>query len=108
MMTGNPKPKPKVAAASPTPAPAAIPKAASSPELPEVDSEADYASAWKEFDPSLKSSITAAQFRQVMAALGENVSDAEVEELMNSVDGEGKISCKSFPAFCDSRKQSEC
>ncbi len=60
----------------------------------ETDTEADFKAAWKEFDPSLKGSISAAQFRQVMAGLGENVTDAEVDEIINSVDGEDKISCK--------------
>jgi calmodulin len=63
-------------------------------EIPAVDSEEDYKSAWKEYDPSLKSSITAGQFRQLMAGLGENVTDAEVDELVNSVDGDDKISCE--------------
>ena len=60
----------------------------------ETDSEADFKAAWAPFDPSFKSSITAAQFRQVMASLGENVTDGEVDEIMNSVDGDEKISCK--------------
>jgi Ca2+-binding EF-hand superfamily protein len=60
----------------------------------EEDSDEDLAKAWKAFDPSLKSSITNAQFRQVMAGLGENVSDKEVDELIGSIDGEDKISCK--------------
>lgn len=60
----------------------------------EGDSEADFKAAWAPFDSSFKSSITAAQFRQLMAGLGENVTDAEVDELMNSVDGEDKISCE--------------
>lgn len=62
----------------------------------ETDSEADFKAAWAPFDASFKSSITAAQFRQVMAGLGENVSDVEVDEILNSVDGEDRISCKSF------------
>jgi calmodulin len=62
---------------------------------PEIDAEAVYKAAWKEFDPSLSGSITAAQFRQVMAGIGENVTDAEVDEITNSVDGEDKISCES-------------
>lgn len=60
----------------------------------EGDSEADLKAAWKEFDPSLQGSVTASQFRQVMAGLGENVSDAEVDAIVNSVDGEDKISCE--------------
>ena len=66
--------------------------------VPEIDAEAEYKTAWKEFDPSLQGSISAAQFRQVMAGLGETVSDAEVDEIVNSVDGEGKISCE-FVSF---------
>jgi Ca2+-binding EF-hand superfamily protein len=66
------------------------------PAVAEEDSDADLAKAWTEFDSSLKSSITSAQFRQVMAGLGENVSDKEVDELMGTIDGEDKISCK----FC--------
>ncbi len=92
MMTGGrsrqsaPEPTPAAAASAPTSAPA--------PNT-EGDTEADYETAWKEFDPSLKGSITAAQFRQLMAGLGENVTDAEVDELIGTVDAEDKISCKS-------------
>ena len=79
-----------------TPAQAPIP----APQEIEGDTEADYQAAWKQFDPSLKSSITSAQFRQLMAGLGENVTDREVDELVNSIDDEEKISCE-FPCFLD-------
>lgn len=58
---------------------------------------AEYAKAWKQFEPSLNGSITQAQFRQLMADLAEPVSDSEVESLINNVDGEGKISCACAP-----------
>lgn len=58
---------------------------------------AEYAKAWKQFEPSLKGSITQAQFRQLMADLAEPVTDSEVESLINNVDGEGKISCACAP-----------
>lgn len=58
------------------------------------DDEEDLKSAWREFDHSLNGSISPAQFRQMMAGLGENVDDEEVEGLLNSVDGEGKITCE--------------
>jgi hypothetical protein len=80
-----PEPTPAAAAPAPTSAPA---------PNNEGDAEADYEAAWKEFDPSLKGSITAAQFRQLMAGLGENVTDAEVDKLIGTVDAEDKISCK--------------
>ncbi|PMD61042.1 uncharacterized protein K444DRAFT_720818, partial [Hyaloscypha bicolor E] len=85
MMTGG---RSRHSAPEPTaPAPGPVPTQAAAVA---GDSEA----AWKEFDPSLKSSITAAQFRQLMAGLGENVTDAEVDELIGTVDAEDKISCK--------------
>ena len=65
---------------------------------PQLDEEAEYKTAWKAFDPSLQSSITTAQFRQVMAGLGEPVTDAEVDEIVNSVDGEDRISCELIPS----------
>lgn len=61
---------------------------------PSQENEEDYARAWKEYEPSLKGTITAGQFRQLMAGLGEPVSDEEVEQLVSNVDGEGKLSCE--------------
>lgn len=61
---------------------------------PPPDDDAEYANAWKQFEPSLNGSITQSQFRQLMAGLGESVSDAEVDQLINNVDGEGKLSCE--------------
>ena len=52
MMTGRPIPPPSQPA-----------------EVAEIDVEEEYKTAWKEFDPSLQGSISAAQFRQVMAGL---------------------------------------
>jgi hypothetical protein len=91
MMTGG-----RSRHSAPEPTPAAVAPAPTSTPAPnnEGDTEADYEAAWKEFDPSLKGSITAAQFRQLMAGLGENVTDAEVDELIGTVDAEDKISCK--------------
>ncbi|KAN0119195.1 EF-hand [Hyaloscypha variabilis] len=103
MMTGgrsrNPPPEPAAAPAASVPAPAPAPAPAAT-----GDSEADYEAAWKEFDPSLKSSITAAQFRQLMAGLGENVTDAEVDELIGTVDATDKISFREFVQFAKSKE----
>ncbi|PMD33506.1 EF-hand [Hyaloscypha variabilis F] len=110
MMTGgrsrNPPPEPAAAPAAPAapvPAPAPAPTPAPAPAAT-GDSEADYEAAWKEFDPSLKSSITAAQFRQLMAGLGENVTDAEVDELIGTVDATDKISFPEFVQFAKSKE----
>ncbi|KAI4864067.1 EF-hand [Hypoxylon rubiginosum] len=70
---------------------------------PPADEDAEYANAWKQFEPSLKGSITQSQFRQLMAGLGESVSDAEVDQLVNNVDGEGKLSYKEFVHFMKNR-----
>lgn len=57
--------------------------------------EEEWKSAWKEFDHSLKGSITAAQLRQVLGSLGEIIGDAEIDNvIMNSVNAEDKISCE--------------
>ncbi|KAI6083429.1 EF-hand [Hypoxylon rubiginosum] len=70
---------------------------------PPPDDDAEYANAWKQFEPSLNGSITQSQFRQLMAGLGESVSDAEVDQLINNVDGEGKLSYKEFVHFMKNR-----
>ncbi|KAI0481313.1 EF-hand [Xylariaceae sp. FL0804] len=73
------------------------------PYPPPPDDEAEYARAWREHEPSLHGSITASQFRQVLSGLGETVSDVEVENLLNNVDGEGKLSYKDFVHFMKNR-----
>ncbi|ORY68407.1 uncharacterized protein BCR38DRAFT_131796 [Pseudomassariella vexata] len=88
MMTGQPYP-PKV-------------EEEKQPEQ-QVEEDAEYATAWKQYEPSLNGSITASQFRQLMAELGEPVNDVEVEQLINNVDGEGKLSYKEFLHFVKSR-----
>jgi hypothetical protein len=47
-------------------------------------------SAWKEVDPTLEAKISAEQGKKVMGALGERLSEAEVEEAVKR-DG---ISCE--------------
>lgn len=63
------------------------------PQEPQ-DEDVEYAKAWKQFEPSLNGSITQSQFRQLMDGLADPVSDAEIDQLVNNVDGEGKISCE--------------
>ncbi|KAI1773306.1 EF-hand [Hypoxylon cercidicola] len=70
---------------------------------PPPDEDAEYAKAWKQFEPSLNGSITQSQLRQLMAVLGESISDAEVDQLVNNVDGEGKLSYKEFVHFMKNR-----
>ncbi|KAI0148412.1 hypothetical protein GGR57DRAFT_475379 [Xylariaceae sp. FL1272] len=73
------------------------------PYAPQPSETEEYAHAWKAYEPSLNGSITASQFRQLMADLGEPVDDVEVEGLLNSIDGEGKLSYKEFAHFMKNR-----
>jgi hypothetical protein len=105
MMTGRtrePKSEPapvpaSVAAVTEEPKPISDPEAAPIPVASELaDPEDEWKAAWKEFDHSLNGSITAAQLRQVVANLGETISDVEVDGIMKSVDAEDKITCRCF------------
>lgn len=78
------------------------------PLSPEIDTEADYKSAFQTFSPSLNGSITTAQFRQAMADLGETVTDAELEEVMENIDGDEKISCEKLTHIIPSSSTSSC
>lgn len=63
--------------------------------------EARLEAAWKSVEPSLEGSLSAAQLRQVMEGLGDEVSEAEVQVAMGSVGEsgkEGRISCE-FSSF---------
>ncbi|KAI0850335.1 EF-hand [Daldinia vernicosa] len=71
---------------------------------PPVDDEVDYAKAWKQYEPSLKGSITQSQFRQLVAGLGEPIGDVEIDRIINNVDGEGKITFQEFETFMKNRK----
>ncbi|KAH6654538.1 hypothetical protein BKA67DRAFT_565487 [Truncatella angustata] len=70
---------------------------------PPQDEDAEYSKAWKQFEPSLNGSITQSQLRQLMDGLAEPVSDAEIDQLINDVDGEGKVSYKEFLHFIKNR-----
>ncbi|KAF7908706.1 uncharacterized protein EAF01_004461 [Botrytis porri] len=81
---------------------------APNPVSSEEDPEEEWKSAWKEYDQSLKGSITAAQLRQVLGNLGETISDAEIDNvIMKSVDAEDKISYVEFVEFMKGRSTSE-
>lgn len=92
MMTGQPYPPPSTSEQQPKPA------AAEDPVVVEPADEL-YASAWKEYEPSLNGSVTQAQFRQLLSGLAETATDAEIDQLLNNVDGEGKISCEFFSSL---------
>ncbi|TEY81983.1 hypothetical protein BOTCAL_0030g00440 [Botryotinia calthae] len=74
----------------------------------EEDLEEEWKSAWREYDQSLRGSITAAQLRQLLGNLGETISDAEIDNaIMKSVDAEDKISYAEFVEFMKGRSTSD-
>ncbi|CCD55175.1 hypothetical protein ACHAPF_006934 [Botrytis cinerea] len=78
------------------------------PVSSEEDPEEEWKSVWREFDHSLRGSITAAQLRQALGNLGESISDAEIDNvIMKSVDAEDKISYAEFVEFMKGRSTSD-
>ncbi|KAI1803070.1 EF-hand [Daldinia bambusicola] len=73
------------------------------PYPPVENAEVDYARAWKQFEPSLNGSITQSQLRQLVAELGESIGDVELDQLVNNIDGEGKITFREFENFMRNR-----
>ena len=62
----------------------------------EADSEEEIRAAFKVFDRDNNGSISAAELRQVMASIGENLTEAEIDLIMSEVDrdGNGTIDCQ--------------
>lgn len=59
-----------------------------------------YKDAWLGFEPSLEGSITQSQLRQLIASLGlDPISDTDIEDIVDSVDGEGKITCEFLKKY---------
>ncbi|KAI0559406.1 calmodulin [Gracilaria domingensis] len=63
------------------------------------DSEAEIVEAFKVFDKDGSGKISAEELRQVMSNLGEQLSDAEVEEMIREADTNGDGVRASIPCF---------
>ncbi|KUJ20159.1 calmodulin-like protein [Mollisia scopiformis] len=63
-----------------------------------VDTEAEIRAAFTVFDRNGDGVISAAELREVMASIGEKLTDAEVEEIVREVDrdGDGGIDFEEF------------
>lgn len=61
-----------------------------------IDTEAEVRAAFDVFDRNNDGVISAAELREVMASIGEKLSDEELEEIIREVDrdGNGTIDCK--------------
>lgn len=60
------------------------------------DVEKELREAFKVFDRDNSGTITAAELRRVLSSLGENLTDAEIDEMIQSADknGDGTIDCE--------------
>ena len=65
-------------------------------KMGEKDYDQELRDAFKVFDRDNSGTISSAELRDVMKALGENLSDAEIEEMMNEadVDHSGTVDCE--------------
>mmetsp|Transcript_47833 Transcript_47833/g.95504 ORF Transcript_47833/g.95504 Transcript_47833/m.95504 type:complete len:157 (-) Transcript_47833:189-659(-) len=63
-----------------------------------ADSEADLVEAFRMFDKDGSGFISAAEARQVMTNLGENLPEEEIDEMIREIDpeGEGQINYANF------------
>mmetsp|Transcript_127121 Transcript_127121/g.179455 ORF Transcript_127121/g.179455 Transcript_127121/m.179455 type:complete len:81 (+) Transcript_127121:1-243(+) len=73
-----------------------MPKAASSDR--EVNAEDEMMEAFKVFDADGNGMISADELRQIMANLGEELTEEEVEEMVREadIDGDGEINYEEF------------
>jgi len=64
----------------------------------DIDPEEEMRAAFKVFDRDNNGVISATELRQVMVSLGENLTEAEVDEIIREVDqdGDGTIDCQSL------------
>lgn len=69
-----------------------------------ADSDSELRAAFAVFDRDNSGTISADELRNVMKSIGENLSDAEIDEMIKEADanGDGNIDCKSFTStlFC--------
>lgn len=66
----------------------------------EQDTEQELINAFKVFDKDNSGTISTEELRNVLRSLGENLTDAELDEMVNMADvnGDGQIDCRRpFP-----------
>lgn len=69
-------------------------------QLKNSDSEQELLEAFKVFDKNGDGFISAAELKHVLTSIGEKLTDAEVDELLNEVsDGSGEIDIQQFAAL---------
>jgi calmodulin len=66
-----------------------------------TDEEAELRAAFEVFDQDGSGTISADEMRRVMKSIGEELTDAEIDEMIKEADtdGNGTIDCECFPDF---------
>lgn len=74
-----------------------------SQSVKEIDTEQELLNAFKVFDKDNSGTISSEELRNVLKSLGENLTDAELDEMIKMADrnGDGHIDCKD-QLFCGS------
>lgn len=67
-----------------------------------IDPEQEIREIFNVFDRDGSGTINSSELRHVMKAIGENLTDDEIDDLIREadVDGNGTIDCKSPPTAC--------
>jgi calmodulin len=70
-------------------------------KVKDSDPEAELREAFAVFDQDKSGTISADELRRVLRSIGDDVSDADVDEMlrMADVNGDGSIDCKSCRCF---------
>ncbi|KAL6942114.1 Calmodulin [Hanseniaspora vineae] len=69
-------------------------------QLKSKDSEQELLEAFKVFDKNGDGLISAAELKHVLTSIGEKLTDAEVDEMLNEVsDGNGEINIQQFASL---------
>src|SRR5256714_2862544 len=78
-------------------------------KMKETDSEEEIKEAFKVFDGDGSGLISAAELRQVMTSLGENLTDDEIDEMIRetSQDGDERIDYNEFVQLMMGKDQSQ-
>lgn len=67
------------------------------------DTDEELRRAFQVFDRDNSGHISTKELRDVLKSVGEDLNDAEIDEMMRQVDvdGSGEIDCRFFPVFLD-------
>ena len=67
-------------------------------KVKDTDTEEELKNAFKVFDPDNSGTISSEELRKVLTSLGEDMTDAEIDEMIKlaDVNGDGMIDCEKL------------